>query len=133
MEVCKKTYIEPSSKHPCAMLLDLKSFDIDVRDDEANEYTNPYESHPSLDFEAATERMSSNHQSTNQADSVEQKCCVSRNPVDDDPTMANEGGELEDSEDACWEHATKVKQDSDLITVEVEVVVALSGSGAVST
>jgi hypothetical protein len=129
----KNTYIKPSSKHPCAMLLDLKSFDVDVRDDEANKYTNPYESHPRLNVETATERMSSNHQGTDQTDSIEQKCCISRNTVDYDPTMANEWGELEDSEDASWKHAAEVKYDSDLITVEVEVVVALSWSSAVST
>jgi hypothetical protein len=133
VEECKVTYVEPSSKHPCAMLFNLKSFDVDVRDDEADKNTDSYKAHPGLDVEAATECSSSDHQSANQANTVKQKCCVSHNTMDDNPAMADEGSELEDCEDACRKYAAEVEHDSDLIAVEVDVVVALSWRGAVPT
>jgi hypothetical protein len=125
------SYVEPSSKHPGAMLFNLESLDVDVRDDEAHEHADANEANEDLNVKTTAECVSSNHQSANQADGVEKKSCIAHDAVDDDPFVADDWCELCNSEYCSREDASKMKQDSNLVTVEVEVVVAFTRGGAV--
>jgi hypothetical protein len=60
-----RSYVEPSSKHPGAVLLNLESLDVDVRDDEAHEHADANEANEDLNVKTTAECVSSNHQSAN--------------------------------------------------------------------
>lgn len=57
----EEAYIEPGSKHPDAMLVDLKSFDVDVGEDEGNGRNECYKADPDLCIQSSAKSYASGH------------------------------------------------------------------------
>jgi len=127
------TYVEPSSKHPRSVLLNLEPLNIDDGQDETHQYANTDETNPDLHVQTTAEGHVCDHQSTNETHNVQQHRKVTGDAVDDDPLMANERRELHTDEKASGQDTSKVEHDANPVPREGGIVVAFSWCGGVST
>lgn len=118
--------VKHSSQHPSAMLVDLEALDVVVCEAYAGCCDDREQADARLGFECATEGSSADHKGAGVGNEDKKDDGVAVDAVQDEQSVADDGNELPDHEEASWQNGAEVEGDADSIRASA-VPVPLAG------
>lgn len=120
----------PGPQHPCAMLVDLQTLDVDVCQHQTYRRQQHQRANEASSAVVPAKSVCRDHESAGLASGDEEEDDVPRDTVVDDSFIPDDGDELEDGEEAGGEDGGEVEDDADVLLAVGFVPVAFTGGCA---